>query len=135
MSRSRAKLPGGDLIGPYLDAVAAKVSRLAAEAASARQLATIVYGQGRCSLAANCDFPDVERQQIVCDFNPDGPADDTVLVAKIVDDRGGPTATLVNYACHPTTLAWQNTLTSSDYVGALRETIEQHTAAPCIFLQ
>src|SRR4029453_14502912 len=30
---------------------------------------------------------------------------------------------------------WQNTLISPDYVGALRETIEQHMAAPCIFLQ
>jgi hypothetical protein len=41
----------------------------------------------------------------------------------------------VNYACHPTTLAWQNTLISPDYVGALRETIEQHAGAPCVFLQ
>jgi hypothetical protein len=135
MSRSRAELPGGDLIGPYLDAVAAKVGQLAAQAAKARHLATIMYGQGRCSLAANRDFLDVERQQIVCGFNPDGPADDTVLVAKIVGDGGVLVATLVNYACHPTTLAWQNTLTSPDYVGALRETIERHTAAPCLFLQ
>ncbi len=44
-------------------------------------------------------------------------------------------ATIVNYACHPTTLAWQNTLTSPDYVGALRETVEQATGgAPCLFL-
>ncbi len=135
MSRSRATLPGGDLIGPYLDSVASKVGPLAAQAASARQRATIVYGQGRCSLAANRDFLDVERQQIVCGFHPDGPADDTVLVAKIVSESGGLMAMLVNYACHPTTLAWQNTLISPDYVGALRETIEQHTSAPCIFLQ
>jgi hypothetical protein len=52
-----------------------------------------------------------------------------------VGDGGVLVATLVNYACHPTTLAWQNTLISPDYVGALRETIERHTAAPCLFLQ
>jgi hypothetical protein len=41
----------------------------------------------------------------------------------------------VNYACHPTTLAWDNTLISPDYVGALREVVEQATGAPCLFLQ
>jgi hypothetical protein len=45
-------------------------------------------------------------------------------------------ATLVNYACHPTTLAWQNRLISPNYVGALREVVERNTdGAPCLFLQ
>src|SRR5207244_3080932 len=35
----------------------------------------------------------------------------------------------------PTTLAWENTLISPDYVGAMREVIERHTSAPCLFLQ
>jgi hypothetical protein len=42
---------------------------------------------------------------------------------------------VVNYACHPTTLAWENTLISPDYVGAMREVVEQATGAPCLFLQ
>ena len=33
------------------------------------------------------------------------------------------------------TLAWENTLISPDFVGAMREVIEQHTSAPCLFLQ
>jgi hypothetical protein len=32
-------------------------------------------------------------------------------------------------------LAWQNTLISPDYVGALREVVEGATGAPCLFLQ
>lgn len=45
-------------------------------------------------------------------------------------------AIIVNYACHPTTLAWENTLVSPDYVGATREMIEGATGgAPCLFLQ
>ncbi len=43
-------------------------------------------------------------------------------------------ATIVNYGCHPTTLAWENRLISPDYIGALRETVERHTAVPCLFL-
>ncbi|MBC7815871.1 MAG: hypothetical protein IAG10_03110, partial [Planctomycetaceae bacterium] len=43
-------------------------------------------------------------------------------------------ATIVNYPCHTTTLAWENTLISPDYVGALREVVERETNAPCLFL-
>ena len=42
---------------------------------------------------------------------------------------------MVNYACHPTTLAWENTLISPDFPGAMREVVERATAAPCVFLQ
>ena len=42
---------------------------------------------------------------------------------------------MVNYACHPTTLAWQNTLISPDYVGAMREVVGSRHDAPCLFLQ
>jgi hypothetical protein len=40
----------------------------------------------------------------------------------------------VHYACHPTTLAWDNEAISPDYVGAMRETVEQTTSAPALFL-
>src|SRR3989442_14091799 len=39
------------------------------------------------------------------------------------------------YACHPTTLAWENTLLSPDYPGAMREVVEGVTGVPCVFLQ
>lgn len=135
MSRSRSHLPGGELIGPYLDEVAELCGALAAEALASLKPATIVYGQGRCNLAANRDYFDEERRQFVCGFNPDGKADDTVLVAMILDEYEALIATVVNYACHPTTLAWQNTEISPDYVGSLREVIERDLPAPCLFLQ
>ncbi|HKB05328.1 MAG TPA: hypothetical protein VKD90_24100 [Gemmataceae bacterium] len=96
---------------------------------------TIVFGTARCSLAAHRDYFDTERDQFVCGFNPAGPADDTVLVGKATADDGTLLGTLVNYACHPTTLAWENTLLSPDFVGAMREVVEKHTGAPCLFLQ
>ncbi|HEX4607569.1 MAG TPA: hypothetical protein VH092_05125 [Urbifossiella sp.] len=135
LSRSRAHLPGGDLIGPYLDRVAAVCGELAAEAAGRLAPATVIYGAARCALARHRDFWDAATRQIVCGFNPDGPADDTVTLARVVDRAGQSLGTLVNYACHPTTLAWQNTRVSPDYVGAMREVIERETAAPCLFLQ
>jgi hypothetical protein len=86
-------------------------------------------------MAANRDYWDAERGAFSCGFNPDAPADDTVLVARVTGDDGRTTATLVNYACHPTTLAWENSLISPDFAGALRETVERPTGAPCIFAQ
>jgi hypothetical protein len=137
MSRTRASLPGGDLIGPYLDMLANICDHIAKKASGSAHPATLLYGTGRCELARQRDFYDANSKQFVCGFNPDAGADDTVLVAKAVDDDTGATlGTVVNYACHPTTLAWENTLISPDYVGAMREVVEANTAgAPCLFLQ
>jgi len=144
MDRSRADLPGGDLIGPYLDQLAQQLNALVRQARMDVAPATISYGVGRCNLAGHRDAWDEQSQQWVCGWNPGGPADDTVLVARVDYDTPQPStrdlpanagATIVNYACHPTTLAWENTLISPDYVGALRETIEQATGGPCLFLQ
>jgi hypothetical protein len=135
MLRGRASYPGGELIGPYLDSVADRLAELAPRAMRDARPATILYGWGRCNLAAHRDAWDESTRQFVCGLNPAGSADDTVLVARIVADGGGLVADVVNYACHPTTLAWDNTAISPDYVGALRETVERHSGAPCLFLQ
>lgn len=135
LSRSRAHLPGGDLIGPYLDSVADTCGELVKRTAQQLRPATIVYGKARCNLAAHRDFWDEAARQIVCGFNPSGPADDTVMLAKVISDNGAVLGTVVNYACHPTTLAWENTLISPDFVGAMRELVERETQAPCLFLQ
>ncbi|MCH9688903.1 MAG: hypothetical protein K0V04_46145, partial [Deltaproteobacteria bacterium] len=51
--------------------------------------------------------------------------DPRVGVARFVDARGETIATLLNWACHPETVASGNTLLSADYVHALRRTVEQ----------
>jgi hypothetical protein len=135
MGLDRATLPGGDLIPPYLHSIGEKAGALVKQCVAALQPAGIVYGRGRCTLAAHRDFWDGERQQLVCGFNPGVQADDTVIVARVTADDGKVLASIVNYACHPTTLAWENTLISPDYVGAMRETVERETKAPCLFLQ
>jgi hypothetical protein len=135
MSRSRAHFPGGDLIAPYLDEVCEKLTQLAIEAKQTSQDATIVYGQGKCNLARHRDLWDAEHRKFVVGFNPDGHADEMLLVARVNNSQGVTLGTIVNYACHPTTLAWQNTSISPDYIGAMREVIEGATKAPCVFLR
>ena len=135
MALDRASLPGGDLIPPYLDSLGEKAGALVKQCVASLKPANIVYGRGRCSLAKHRDFWDEERQQFVCGHHPGAPADDTLIVARVTDDAGNTIASVVNYACHPTTLAWENTLISPDYIGAMREVVERDTGAPCLFLQ
>ncbi len=73
MSRTRSHLPGGELIGPYLDRLAESCAALAAMAGNAARPATLVYGTARCSLAAHRDYPDEATGQFVCGFNDDPP--------------------------------------------------------------
>jgi hypothetical protein len=133
MGLDRADLPGGEHIAPYLDRLGETTGHLVTKALLTLVPATIVYGQGRCSLATHRDFRD--ESQFICGHNPGAPADDTVVVARITAEDGTALATAVNYACHPTTLAWDNTLISPDYIGAMRELVERETGAPCLFLQ
>lgn len=135
MGLERASCPGGDLIAGYLLSMAECCVKLIRECVDRSESAEIVYGTGRCDLAANRDFFDGERGRWVCGFNPGVPSEDTVVVARVTNVHGATLATLVNYACHPTTLAWANTLISPDYVGSMRERVEQDTGAPCLFLQ
>lgn len=135
MDRDRGGLPGGDLIEPYLELLTIRIGEAVGEALETLRPVRIVYGTGRSALAANRDFWDAAAKLFACGYNPAGPADDTVLVARVTDERSQPVATVVNYACHPTTLAWENTLLSPDYVGAMREVVESATGAPCVFLQ
>src|SRR3954471_15261428 len=129
-------LAGSGLHRTWMEELFESTVRTVHEASEHRFVGTIDWHTGRCNLATNRDLPDPEpsRQRIVCGYNPDGDADDALLVGRITDATGRTRATLVNYACHPTTLAWQNTAISPDYVGAMRETIQHFTNAPALFL-
>jgi hypothetical protein len=136
IQRDNADRPGGHLIAPYQDKVRDAAVRAAHRALESRQPATLTWRYGTCDLATNRDLPEPGGTRVVVGYNPANHADDTLLVARATADRDGRTiATIVNYACHPTTLAWDNRLLSPDYIGAMREVVEAQTHAPCAFLQ
>ncbi len=139
--------PGGHLILAYIDLLTAQVIAAVREAAETLRPATLTWAYGTCGLAQNRDLVDPDSgglnsvgfdklARIVCGWNPQGTADDTLLVGRVTTRAGDVLATLVNYACHPTTLAWDNKLISPDFIGTLREVVEASTGgAPCLFLQ
>jgi hypothetical protein len=130
-----ADKPGGELIAPYIERLTEQIGSAIVEAQEALAPAWVTYGAGRCALATNRDFWDEEAGRFAAGYNPDGPADDTVLVARVTGENGAVLATLFNYACHPTTLAWENRQLSPDFIGAAREVLEQAFDAPALFLQ
>ena len=130
-------LPGSDLHRTWMKELFESTVRTVRQAMEGWFVGTIDWHTGHCGLATNRDLPDPDpsRKRIVCGYNPDGKPDDTLLVGRITDATGRIRGTLVNYACHPTTLAWENEAISPDYVGAMRETMQQATNAPAFFLQ
>lgn len=131
----RFALPGGDLIPPYLDELCRKLRHACREAVQELREVVVTYASGRCDMAANRDCWDDDFGGYVTGYNPEHPIDNTVVVGRVTDQHGALNHTFVHYACHPTTLAWENTLLSPDFVGSLREEVEAHTGAPCTYLQ
>ena len=127
--------PGGQLIKPFLAQLAEQIGQAILDARQNLAPAWIAWGYGRCALAQNRDYWDEGVRRWACGYNPERGADDTLLVARVSDEQGRVRATMFNYACHPTTLAWQNHLLSPDFAGAAREVLERAFDAPALFLQ
>lgn len=134
LSRDDAPKAGGHLVEPYLRFIQETAIQTIRAALAKTEPATLTWNYGKCNLASNRDLPDVDKDRFTCGWNPEKTADDTLLVGQIVNNQGKTMGTLVNYACHPTTLAWQNRLISPDYIGAMREVVEKATDAPTLFL-
>src|SRR5690606_14864937 len=105
------------------------------EALQQATLSTLEWRYGTCDLATNRDLAVEHEKRILVGFNPKSEADHTLLVGRITGSQDEITATIVNYACHPTTLAWDNELLSPDYIGAMRELVENRVGGSVLFLQ
>lgn len=129
-------LLGAQLIDVYRQHVADALQAAIMQAIADCRPAQLTVDMGHCSLAKNRDLKIDVDGPVFCGFNPEKEADDTLLVGRITDTENSTMmATFVNYACHPTSLAWENTKLSPDYAGAMRELVESLTGAPCCLLQ
>ncbi len=129
-------VPGGDLIRQWMQSLPEIAIQTVQTALQQQFDGLLEWHIGRCGLAAVRDFPDPApgSDRYLCGYAPEKRADDTLLVGRLSDLTGKQRGTVVNYACHPTTLAWENTSVSPDYIGAMRETIEKETQAHVFFL-
>ena len=128
--------PGVELIQPYLDHLTDQIGAAVEEAIAALEPAWVTYGHGRCALADEPRSLGCRRRAIRLRLQPRRPRRRHAARRTGHRRRGAIVrATLFNYACHPTTLAWENRLLSPDYIGAAREVLESAFGAPALFLQ
>lgn len=138
--RSRVDFPGGDLIEGYLNLLKSAILEASREAIETAENCIITFKSGRCDLAKNRNLADpANPSRYLTGFNPANQfiTDDTVMVGRItrVSDNSIK-GTVINYACHPTTLGGENRLVSPDFIGGMRDVMEAHTDdAICLFLQ
>lgn len=128
-------LPASESLADYLETVYQSAVKATRQAMNNAKQGILEWKTGRCELASMRDLPDPDGNRIICGWNPDEPADDTLVIGRVCDMDGELQAVIVNYACHPTTLAWENTAISPDFPGAMKETIQETLGVPALFLQ
>ena len=129
---NRIQEPGGERILPFLEKLKWQLLDTIKNALKNQTNALIEWDSGNSPLATNRDLMNNDR--VVVGYNPVIEPDQTLLVGRVSNTTGEDFLYLVHYACHPTTLAWENEHFSSDYVGVTRSIIEKHTGHPCVFL-
>jgi len=125
---------GRDMALSYLESLPHRIAGAVWQALQNLRPARVAAGEGRCEVNVNRRFVTPEGERAV-GRNWEGVTDPTVRVVRFDALDETPVATLVHYACHPTTIAWQNRSFTPDYPGPLRQTVEQNLGGTCLFLQ
>lgn len=125
---------GAEMVGPYASSLAHRIAGTCLAAHRSLKPARIAGGKGYCPVNSNRRRPWKPGYPMIAP-NPEGFCDHEVGVIRIDGVDGMPLATLVNFAAHPTILAWENRLISPDYPGTVRRTVENLIGGMCLFLQ
>jgi hypothetical protein len=110
---------GLDMVLSYLDGLPRRIASAVWQAQLNLTPVRCAAGSGSCTINVNRRFR-TEDGAIVVGRNWQGIVDQTVRVVSFDDLQEKPVATIVHYACHPTTMAWQTQLFTPDYPGRRR---------------
>jgi len=125
---------GIDMIREYLNGLP---GRIAGAVWRAQQtLVPVRFGAaaGACAINVNRRLTWADGR-VVIGRNWQGAVDHTVRVIRFDALDEQPLATIVHYACHPTTIAWQSQYATPDYPGMARKVVERQLGGTCLFLQ
>jgi neutral ceramidase len=125
---------GLDMVLSYMEGLPLRIASAVWKAQQNLKPVRVSAGSGRCEINVNRRLK-MRDGAVVVGRNWDGPADSTVRVVRIDDLDETPVATIVHYACHPTTMAWQCQYFTPDYPGMARQTVERELGGLCLFLQ
>jgi neutral ceramidase len=125
---------GAEMIESYVTGLGHKLAGTCLAAHRALRPARVAGGKGYCPVNANRRTPWRPNYPMMAP-NLNGFSDHEVGVIRVDSQHGQPLAILVNFAAHPTILAWNNRLISPDYPGTVRRVVETLTGGMCLFLQ
>ncbi len=130
--------PYRDKANPYVMTYRANLINLLAglveEAASDLTPAHVGVGWGTSYIGIN-RREKREDGRIVLGQNPEGAIDRAVGVLRIDALQGTPLATVINFQTHPVSQTGRTDHISADYVGKMREIVEDLTGSTCMFVQ
>jgi hypothetical protein len=143
-SLSRAKGPvGADLsryegmMRSYRAVLADKITGAIVEADAALRPVHVYGAVGTGSINVNRRVRGAgDDKPAAVGLNPEGFVDRGLVVIRIDDARGNPYAVLVNFQCHGTVLTYENQYISPDWIGHMRNTVEDAVSgSTCLFFQ
>jgi hypothetical protein len=125
---------GRDMAERYLEELSDHLAGAAWQAIRNLQPVRVGAGSGSSRVGVNRRFRLPDGRMAV-GRNWAGKVDHTVRVVRFDDLNHQPVAVLVNYACHPTIVGWQNQYFTPDYPGVVRKVVERDIGGKCLFLQ
>jgi neutral ceramidase len=125
---------GAEMVAPYLASLPDRLAGACLAAWRGMRPARIAAATGHSLVNCNRRLPWQPGRPLMTP-NVDCFVDHELIVARIDNEAGQPLAILVNFAAHPTILAYDNRLISPDYPGTLRRMVESLSGATCLFLQ
>lgn len=105
----------------YVRWVAKRIADLVGKVAGQLEPARLFYSYARAGFAMNRRLPSAKG--FINSPNPDGPTDHRVPVLRMENASGAPKAILFGYACHATTLSFQQLC--GDYPGFAQQFVEE----------
>ena len=125
---------GLDMATGYLNSLPRRIASAVWQAQQNLKPVRVAAAEGTCELAVNRRLR-LENGQVIIGRNWDGPVDHTVRIVRFDDLAENPLATIVHFACHPTTIAWQSHHATPDYPGMAKKVVEEQLGGTCLFLQ
>lgn len=125
---------GLDMAMSYLESLPHAAAGAAWQALQTLEPVFLASAMGESFINRNRRVQAPDGETIV-GVNEDMPADHSFGVMRIDRKDGSTVATVLHYACHPTTIAWQSDQFTPDYPGVARQVIEKELGGVCIFLQ
>ena len=123
---------GKELVPDWVEQVKQTVIEICKAAREKVSHSDITWQYGKCDLGTVRALPIGGTEYV--GYNPELIPDDVLVVGRATNESGKIVATFANYGCHPTSVGWDSTLVSPDFVGRAREIVEAETKAPFIFL-